>query len=38
MSIDSRITDLVLAWEELRAQGRPVPLEELCAKEPDLLP
>jgi WD40 repeat protein/tRNA A-37 threonylcarbamoyl transferase component Bud32 len=38
VSINSRVIELVAQWEELRAQGTPQTPEELCAKEPDLLP
>jgi hypothetical protein len=37
MSDEPRVSDLLLHWEELREQGRPVPVEELCRDCPELL-
>jgi hypothetical protein len=37
MAADDRLTDLLLQWEELREQGRPVSAEELCRDCPELL-
>jgi serine/threonine protein kinase len=37
MADSSSVRDLVLRWQELRAQGRSVPAEELCAGHPALL-
>ena len=37
MGTDPRVSDLLLDWEELREQGRPVSLEELCRDCPELL-
>jgi WD40 repeat protein/serine/threonine protein kinase len=34
---DVRLSDLLLQWEELHEQGRPIPLEEMCRDCPDLL-
>jgi eukaryotic-like serine/threonine-protein kinase len=38
VSINPRVIELVAQWEELRAQGKSLTPEELCATEPDLLP
>jgi WD40 repeat protein/tRNA A-37 threonylcarbamoyl transferase component Bud32 len=38
VSINSRVIELVAQWEELRAQGKSLTPEDLCANEPDLLP
>src|SRR5215831_23628 len=37
MVVDDRLMDLLLQWEELREQGRPVSAEELCRDCPELL-
>jgi serine/threonine-protein kinase len=37
MSSTSPISEVLLRWEELRAQGRTASAEELCAERPDLL-
>ena len=37
MAADDRLVDLLLQWEELREQGRPVSAEELCRDCPELL-
>jgi WD40 repeat protein len=37
MAVDDRLVDLLLRWEELREQGRPVTPEELCRDCPELL-
>ena len=37
MSVDHRLMDLLLQWEELREQGRLVSAEELCRDCPELL-
>jgi serine/threonine-protein kinase len=37
MSGDPRLSDLLLRWEELRDQGRPVAPEELCRDCPELI-
>jgi serine/threonine protein kinase len=37
MSKDSRVGDLLLAWEEAKQFGRPLSPEELCAGCPELL-
>src|SRR5262249_48084673 len=37
MSDDPRVSELLLRWETLCEQGRPVPLEELCRDCPHLL-
>jgi urea transport system substrate-binding protein len=36
MGDQPRICDMLLQWEEARAAGRPVSVEELCAAEPEL--
>jgi hypothetical protein len=36
MTPDERIVDVLLHWEELRAQGRPVTLTDLCRDCPEL--
>jgi tetratricopeptide (TPR) repeat protein len=36
MSTDPRLTDLLEQWEELREQGRPASVEELCRGCPEL--
>jgi eukaryotic-like serine/threonine-protein kinase len=38
VSINSRVIELVAQWEELRAHGKSLTPEELCATEPELLP
>ena len=35
-SYDDRLLDLLLSWEQLRAQGRELSVQELCANAPDL--
>src|ERR1022692_802918 len=37
MMLDARLADLLLRWEQLRAQGQTVTPEELCRDCPDLL-
>jgi WD40 repeat protein/tRNA A-37 threonylcarbamoyl transferase component Bud32 len=37
MSVDDRLEELLLRWEELHEQGRPVTPEKLCADCPELL-
>src|SRR5689334_12907180 len=37
MSDDARVGELLMRWETLCEQGRPVPLEELCRDCPQLL-
>src|SRR5689334_19203782 len=37
MNSDPRVSELLLRWEELHEQGRPVPVEELCRDCPHLL-
>jgi WD40 repeat protein len=37
MAIDNRVVDLLLRWEELREQGQPVSVEELCRDCPEYL-
>ena len=37
MILDPRIADLLLRWEELRAQGQIISPEELCRDCPELL-
>jgi WD40 repeat protein/serine/threonine protein kinase len=37
MAADDRLMDLLLQWEELREQGRPVSPEELCRDCPELV-
>src|SRR5262245_19916658 len=37
MSVDDRLMDLLLQWDELREQGQVVSAEELCRDCPDLL-
>ncbi|HEY7327878.1 MAG TPA: protein kinase [Gemmataceae bacterium] len=37
MSVNERLADLLLRWEELKEQGRPVSPEELCRDCPELL-
>jgi WD40 repeat protein/tRNA A-37 threonylcarbamoyl transferase component Bud32 len=38
MPVNPRVIELVAQWEELRAQGKSLTPEELCATEPELLP
>src|SRR5438552_3460830 len=38
MSLNARVLDLLLRWEEGREQDQPVTLEELCRDCPELLP
>src|SRR5208337_276945 len=35
-SEEAGLTDLLIRWEELRERGESIPVEELCAKEPEL--
>jgi len=35
-SEESSLTDLLIRWEELRERGESIPVEELCAREPEL--
>ena len=37
MSQESRLLDLIVKWEELRAAGREVSAEELCRDCPELI-
>src|ERR1700722_14563738 len=37
MIVDARLTDLLLRWEQLRAQGQSVTPEELCRDCPELV-
>ena len=37
MAESASLSELVLRWQELREQGRPVSAEELCAGCPELL-
>ncbi len=37
MLTEERLEDLLLRWEELQQQGRPVTAEELCRDCPELL-
>src|ERR1700758_958633 len=37
MPVDSRLSDLLLHWEELRQQDQPVTPEELCRDGPELV-
>jgi hypothetical protein len=34
---NTRLGDLLVRWEELRDQGRNIPIEELCAGDPALI-
>jgi serine/threonine-protein kinase len=36
MSADSRLSDLLLRWEEMREHGQPIPIEDLCRDCPEL--
>jgi serine/threonine protein kinase len=38
MPNDQQVSELLLRWEELQAQGQPVAAEELCRDRPELLP
>jgi serine/threonine protein kinase len=38
MPCDQQVSELVLQWEKLRAQGQPVTAAELCHDSPELLP
>ena len=38
MSIDARVSELLVEWEEARQQGQPISLEDLCKDVPELLP
>ena len=35
MAVDARLVELLVRWEELREQGRDIPLQELCADRPE---
>src|SRR5438128_7025892 len=37
MSLEPRLTELLMQWEELRLQGRRVAAEELCSDSTELL-
>ena len=37
MNLDARLTDLLLQWEQFRAEGKTVAPEELCRDCPELL-
>src|SRR6266566_7798455 len=37
MSVEPRLTELLMQWEELRLQGQTVAVEELCSDSPELL-
>ncbi len=37
MSVNERLADLLLRWEEMQEQGQPVTAEELCRDCPELL-
>src|ERR1022692_232845 len=37
MNLDARLTDLLLRWEQFRAQGQTITPEELCRDCPELL-
>src|SRR6266849_7934649 len=37
MTLDDRILDLLLRWEELGEQGQPITPEQLCQDSPELL-
>ena len=36
-SEEAGLTDLLIRWEELRERGESIPVEELCAREPELV-
>jgi serine/threonine-protein kinase len=36
MTVDPRLSDLLVRWEELREQGQPAAVEELCRDFPEL--
>jgi hypothetical protein len=38
MPSDQQVSEILLRWEELRAQGQSVAAEELCRDSPELLP
>jgi serine/threonine protein kinase len=38
MPIDADLIELLVRWEELRGQGREVPVRELCVGRPELAP
>src|SRR5438309_2756970 len=37
MAASTRIVDLIVRWQDLRAQGQAITPDELCAESPELL-